>query len=136
MIYAQNRLRFLAMVGVVEVVCNLLLSLLLVSHYGIIGVALGICIPMLVTSVLVYPVYIARILNIPLKNYWGRLIPPLILSSGIVAFYRYIPGFEFSGDGYYSLALYGAPILIVFGLLGIILYSIFLRLESSPERST
>jgi O-antigen/teichoic acid export membrane protein len=131
--YALNRFRFLAIGGGIEVIFNLTLSILLASHYGIIGVAIGICVPMLITSVLVYPAYIAKILKISLKNYWGRLLPPLILSSGVVTLYRCIPEFRLLGDSYFSLAFSGIPICLAFALLSIILYAVGLRLESSAK---
>jgi O-antigen/teichoic acid export membrane protein len=54
---------------VVEAVCNLVLSIVLVRHYGIVGVALGTAVPNLVTHLFFWPWYIGRCYGIRPMRY-------------------------------------------------------------------
>jgi O-antigen/teichoic acid export membrane protein len=59
-----------------EAISNLALSVALIRPYGIYGVAWGTTIPSLVVSVLFWPWYVRRTLQIPMSSYvmsvWGR----------------------------------------------------------------
>jgi O-antigen/teichoic acid export membrane protein len=59
-----------------EAFCNLALSVALIRPYGIYGVAWGTTLPSLLVSVLFWPWYVRRTLQIPMKSYamavWGR----------------------------------------------------------------
>jgi O-antigen/teichoic acid export membrane protein len=59
-----------------EAVCNLALSVALIRPYGIYGVAWGTTLPSLLVSVLFWPWYVRRTLQIPMRSYvmavWGR----------------------------------------------------------------
>ncbi len=59
-----------------EAVCNLALSVALIRPYGIYGVAWGTTLPSLLVSLLFWPWYVRRTLQIPVRSYvmavWGR----------------------------------------------------------------
>lgn len=59
-----------------EAICNLALSVALIHTYGIYGVAWGTTLPSLLVSVLFWPWYVRRTLQIPMKSYamavWGQ----------------------------------------------------------------
>jgi hypothetical protein len=57
----------------VEGVANLVLSILLVRHFGLLGVALGTMIPMALTKLFVQPWYFCRIMQFDLLEYYGLL---------------------------------------------------------------
>ncbi len=78
-LYALYKHRFYAFITVAEAVLNLGLSLVLVHDYGIVGVALGTCIPMLIVKVIVQPVYLTRCLPISLGAYYLRLVPATVV---------------------------------------------------------
>lgn len=73
-LYGISKHRFVASINVIEGIFNLIISLILVKRLGIIGVALGMAIPMIVTKSLVQPVYVTRVLGIPLMNYLKTLL--------------------------------------------------------------
>lgn len=86
LLYGISKHKFLAYLNMAEGVLNLVLSILLVKPLGIIGVALGTAIPLLITKVFIQPVYVTRILGISLGRYiWGILGPMTltILSLGL-----------------------------------------------------
>lgn len=60
---AMDRQRILSFVTMGEGVTNLIISIILVHRIGVLGVAVGTLIPTFVTSVLVWPRYLCRILH-------------------------------------------------------------------------
>lgn len=56
----------------VEAVANLLLSLALIQHWGIVGVAVGTAVPHLAIALFAYPWAISRIVRVDLRRYLAR----------------------------------------------------------------
>ncbi|HSW65020.1 MAG TPA: flippase [Dissulfurispiraceae bacterium] len=65
-LYGTGHVRFLMWLNICEATANLGLSILLVRHYGPLGVALGTLFPILISQVLIMPVYSSRVFKIPL----------------------------------------------------------------------
>jgi O-antigen/teichoic acid export membrane protein len=68
-IAARDRLRPMALWNVAEGIANLLFSIYWGSKYGLLGVALGTTIPMLVVSTLIRPWYALRVIRLPVRDY-------------------------------------------------------------------
>jgi O-antigen/teichoic acid export membrane protein len=80
LLFGIARHRPLAIAAMMEGIANVLLSILLIRPMGIVGDALGTTIPLLVTSVLFLPLYLCRLLEVPLKTFLGQsYLPPLAL---------------------------------------------------------
>jgi O-antigen/teichoic acid export membrane protein len=69
LLYALGRQGFLARIGIVEALANLALSLLLVGEFGVLGVALGTTIPLVLLRAGVQPVFVCRQIDLPLATY-------------------------------------------------------------------
>lgn len=86
-LYAMARVRFLMWLSVCEAIANLSLSILLARRYGPAGVALGTFFPLLVSQLLIMPVYSSRAFNIPLWQHLrkGLAIPVVtgLLMAGV-----------------------------------------------------
>ncbi|MBN2137569.1 MAG: polysaccharide biosynthesis C-terminal domain-containing protein [Sedimentisphaerales bacterium] len=78
--YALNKHYLYAIATVIEAIVNLILSILLVSKYGIVGVALGTMIPMLIVKILVMPVYVSKIAGIGMLEYLKPMLLPFIVA--------------------------------------------------------
>jgi O-antigen/teichoic acid export membrane protein len=77
--------RIVARFTVLQGVANLILSLLLVVPFGLVGVALGTAIPMIVFTAIAFPVYF-RQLGLPLRDWVRQSMPgPLIAQAPFVA---------------------------------------------------
>jgi O-antigen/teichoic acid export membrane protein len=72
--YAMSKHQYLAMINIVEGIMNLALSIILIKSYGIIGCALGTAIPLIITRVLVLPVYVRRFTKLSLKKYYFDML--------------------------------------------------------------
>lgn len=82
-IYAMAKQKFLAYMNLGEAAVNLALSLLLIRWYGLIGVALGTAIPLVATRLTIQPVYICRIIKLPVRTFVAATLPLLV--TGIAA---------------------------------------------------
>lgn len=93
--YAMSKHRYYAYINIIEAAFNLALSLLLVSKYGIIGVALGTAIPFIISKSIFVPYYICKFTEISIKEYLFNIIKIssliLILEAGcwmIINYYQ------------------------------------------------
>ena len=84
LLYALNKHKAYAIATIIEAICNVTLSLILVSKYGLIGVAIGTAIPMLISKILVMPIYASRAIEIPLSTYLKTSMWPAVTSILIV----------------------------------------------------
>lgn len=70
LLYGISKHGLFAVFNSVEGVANLIVSLLLVRHFGMLGVALGTMIPMMATKLFVQPWYVCRAVKFDLLEYY------------------------------------------------------------------
>lgn len=103
-ILARARHRPLALWTVGEAVVNLLLSIYWARQFGLIGVALGTCIPMLVVNILILPWYVLRVVELSMWEYWRRaLARPIAVAALFMVVCRLAPGMPVDGGALYFL---------------------------------
>jgi len=73
LLYGISKHGLFAIFNSAEGVANLAISLLLVRRFGLLGVALGTMIPMMVTKLFVQPWYVCRAANLNLFEFYGVL---------------------------------------------------------------
>jgi len=117
LVYALKKHYLFATASIVEGIVNVVLSIYLAPRFGIVGVAIGTAIPMLIIKLFVQPIYVSRIIGISMIRYWGQLLPPLCLATGVVAIGRYVPRITFLNNGYISLAVSAVPFMVIFLLV-------------------
>jgi O-antigen/teichoic acid export membrane protein len=78
---SRGRHQAMAYWTLLEGIANLLLSVVLCRRIGIVGVALGTAIPMLVTKLVVQPWYVLRVAEIPAREYLKAIAGPLMVAS-------------------------------------------------------
>lgn len=69
LLYGISKHRTYVVANIVEGIANLTLTLFLCQRYGLMGVALGTAIPMIIMKVVVQPWYVCRAAGIPLSAY-------------------------------------------------------------------
>ena len=114
----------------VEAVANLGLSILLVRHLGIEGVALGTAIPHIIITLFVFPAVITRKLNLNIGEYLKKgmaptLVPGLLFAGGCYLFNTFCPAS--------SLTSFFSSILILLPLFAVPAW--FTCLESFERNS-
>lgn len=127
LLYATNNHRFYAMANVSEALANVVLSILLVHRYGILGVALGTCIPMCVVKVFAQPVYVSYLCKISLQQYIAQAFRTLAwIATALI-----IPYFLAR-----SLLRPTYPSLVAVGLLSAAIYVVPLFLYDFTSRES
>lgn len=85
-LYGTGHVRFLMWLSIFEAIANLGLSILLVRHYGPLGVAFGTLLPLLVSQIVILPVYSSRVFKLPLWQLFSKgFSKPLIVGVLMVA---------------------------------------------------
>lgn len=86
LLFGIRRVDFLMWVQVGEAIANLALSLALVRPLGIVGVALGTFIPIVISNTIVLPRYVLRELGLPPRDYLRRGVArPLAVAAIVTA---------------------------------------------------
>ncbi len=74
----------LAWITLLEGICNVLLTLLLITQWGLLGVAIGTCIPMIISKGFVQPWLLARLHKLSYFYVWRHLLlEPLLWGIGV-----------------------------------------------------
>lgn len=84
LLMALNKHKAFAAITFVEGIANVVLSVLLAPAYGIVGVALGTAIPMLVVKILIQPFLVSKLAEVSLLDYLKPMLIPILL--GMVLF--------------------------------------------------
>lgn len=129
-LYGIARHKFFAYCNSVEAVLNLSLSLLLVSKYKMLGIAIGYAIPMIVMRLFVQPFYVCKCLKMPYKDYYYSVLGKAFVKISLVFVLSWwLFSRHFIGIGIIGLA---PPIAIIVILtLGI---SLFWVLDAKEKR--
>ena len=84
--YGVSKHRFLAGITLAEGVANFLLSVYWARKYGMIGVALGSLVPMVVVKLFVQPAYVCKSINLSMYQYYVKIWGRSILATGAPGF--------------------------------------------------
>jgi O-antigen/teichoic acid export membrane protein len=129
LLYGISKHGLFAVFNSLEGVANLVLSILLVRHFGLLGVALGTMIPMALTKLFVQPWYFCRIMHFDLWDYYALLgksfsaaVLALLLPAALI--------FRFAAADYKVMG-----VLLTVSLLCFVPVLFFL-LFTSPERDS
>jgi len=91
--FGIREIKFLALLTFCEAFCNIILSIILVKPYGLIGVALGTLIPIVIAYGIVEPLYVLKKLHLQWNQFylhvgWGALTA---LATMALVFYTINP---------------------------------------------
>lgn len=84
LMFALNRHKLYALVMLAESLMNVALSIILAPWLGLIGVAVGTLIPMLLVKVCIQPILVSHIAKVRLIQYTLAILPGLILAVFMV----------------------------------------------------
>jgi O-antigen/teichoic acid export membrane protein len=84
-LHALSKVKFAAYANLAEALAKIALSLVLVQEMGIVGVAWGTTIPMVVFKLALVPLYTSRAIGMAPWQYYGSVLPSLAISFAILA---------------------------------------------------
>jgi len=126
--YALNKHYFFGIATLIEALTGVILGVMLASKYGMLGVAIGLAIPMLVIRILVMPVYVSRIVGVGILEYLRPLAIPSALGGLMVAVwwmfepFQFLDGYAWGGLGICGAAaglFFVAAVLVISPVLGL-----------------
>lgn len=97
-LYATSKHKILAILNLIEGIANLCLSLVLVRHYGIFGVALGTFFTLIISKMIAFPVFFARVTPFVYFEYMRNLLFYVIICSMSLIIPYFITVFFISAD--------------------------------------
>jgi len=89
-LYGFSKIKFWAISNMIEGIFNVILSLILVTKIGLLGVALGTAIPLIFIKLVIQPKYVTKILQIELKEYYKILFINILKPSLILLLFYFI----------------------------------------------
>ncbi|MAZ66048.1 MAG: hypothetical protein CMF25_02965 [Kangiellaceae bacterium] len=132
LLYATATHRFYAAATSVEAVANLILSLIFIHYWGLLGVALGTMVPILITKVLVQPRYVCRVAGLPLATYYRKVFGLFTLCVAIQVPLAYVVLSQ-SIHSYWQLVSWAAGYIAVFVVVA---YTLGLQREEKARVKT
>jgi O-antigen/teichoic acid export membrane protein len=121
--------RFFAILNAVEGLCNLTISLILVKQYGIVGVALGTLIPIIISRLIILPMYLTNCVGLSLAKYYIN-----IFSVATVTVF-YLVALQLTTKNIFNFPHYGKlSMLCVVGSMGY-LFLIVIMFFDKTERA-
>jgi len=106
LLYGIAKHKYTALANSLEAVANLALSVALAKRYGMVGVAVGTLIPMVLSKLLIQPVYVCRLANIPYGEYMQRFAKTVAV-AGAALVIPLILSLKFAAPNYKALFLVG-----------------------------
>ena len=127
LLYGLAKHKYTALANSLEAIANLALSIILAKPYGMIGVALGTLIPMVLFKLFIQPVYVCRVANIPYVEYIQRFAKTVAAVAGALVI-PLILSLKFAAPSY--------KVLFSIGILSTILYVVPLWLFEFTQAET
>ena len=121
LLYGISRHKFLTFLNLAEGFINLILSVILVKYFGMIGVALGTAIPMIIMSLFVLPAYTCRAIKFDIHKYYFETLLPIITKSLIIFILLWVAIRGFILPNYKTLMIIAVPTGFLFSLLAFFL---------------
>jgi len=127
-LYAINKHKYYAYMTLIEAFLNLTLSIILIQYLGMLGVALGTMLPLIITKIYFQPRYTCRQISLQYSKYYYNLIKFILYSTPLFLCFYYL-NHLFPANNYLLLFIYGGIFSIIY-----ILYSLkFIFTKDSKE---
>lgn len=111
-LYGVAKHRVFAIASVVEALANLVLSLVLIRRLGLIGVALGTTIPLLVNKLVFVPLYTCRVAGLQPRRFYMSIMPAAAVCSSVAGALYLAVHFVVTPPSYAGIALAAtAPVI-------------------------
>jgi len=116
MLFALNKHRYLAFANVAEAALNFGLSVLLIGPYGLVGVAIGTAVPLVLSRAVVIPWLTMSALQVSPWKYYSNLAPAVAFAGAFLLVTAWITQEMMTPPSYLTIAIIAAiasPIYLV-----------------------
>jgi len=119
-----SRHQILSVATIVEGLLNVGISIALIGSLGLVGVALGTAIPMVLIQFFVLPIYACRGIQLPFTRYLRHGIAPVLPALGAAILVGWFAGQWNSGPTFLTVVRLDLLIALVFGIVATITMSL------------
>jgi O-antigen/teichoic acid export membrane protein len=112
-LFAAAKLRMLAVANVTEAITNITLSIILGKMFGLIGIAMGTVLPLLVVQVFWVAPYACKMLNISFRQFAMLIIPGVVAATVFLGSALSLRSIA-ANNGYVGLLCAGTLITLVY----------------------
>lgn len=112
--YGVSEHKFYAISNLIEGAANLIISVVLVRKFGLMGVALGTAIPMVIFRLFIQPAFVCKIVKISTFHYYFKIIGPVLSKSLALVGGFYLVARQLFYPTYSSIIYMAAIVLILF----------------------
>lgn len=123
-----NKHKYFSMIVIIESLSNLVLTLILVRKFGIIGVAIGTAIPMILTKIFLQPYIVCKSIKLSLKVFLDEMFSLIFFLIIFYASIFFIIHFIVKMQSL-SYMLIGLHILIQLSIFSLIIYFLLTQKE-------
>lgn len=112
-IQAMNKFRFKSITTFIMAIFNVIISILLAKKFGVIGVAFGTCIALIVCNIILMNIYYYKVIKIDIFRFWREIIRetiPFIIPILTILFIMNITTF----DRFPGFVIYGTAYTIIY----------------------
>lgn len=117
LLYGISKHKFFAIQNVIEVIVNFILSLILIRKFGLIGVAFGSAIPMMLIRLFIQPIYVCKVIGLKIYKFYFGLMAPMVLKSLFILFVFWRISKDFITPSYSSLTTLVSCICLLFSII-------------------
>lgn len=105
LLFGISKHKYFIAANCVEAAGNLILSFILIKKFGIIGIALGVSVPVLIMKLFVQPAYVCRAINLKPQKYYLKTVLPVVVKSFIFFSIFWLATKEYALPVYFNLAV-------------------------------
>jgi O-antigen/teichoic acid export membrane protein len=116
-LFAIAKHRFYALASLAEAAANILLCIYLVQHYGMMGVAVGIAVPLVVNRFFVIPVYTSYVIGLEARIFYASMVRTCMLTALYLGLWYLLARAVLEPPTYYGIALAGLAAIPLYLLL-------------------
>lgn len=125
--------RAIAIWALLEALLNLVLSIALVRKMGLVGVAIGTLVPSAIINLVLWPVYLPKILNVRRSEFFTAILAPIGLCSGPFALASLLANAYWAPQSMAGLVCQTVSLLALFYLTVVALYWNSVKNELFPR---
>jgi len=121
-LYGISKHYFLSFITTSEGIVNLVLSIILVQKYGIIGVAAGTAIPMIITKIFIQPRYVCKLIGVSTAKYMIECLGAPVLIGMLLGYIQILIYYHISSVSWILLILIAAFTTTLFAIACYLIY--------------
>lgn len=91
LLYGISKHKYFIVANAIEASVSIILSIILVTKFGLYGIAWGVGIPLLLMKLFVQPIYTCKVIELSINKFYSETMVPVVIKSlGFFIIFRYL----------------------------------------------